>query len=325
MSFVEQYVNRYIDSLYEGMNDSDEVKELKDEMRIHLLETIRELKAEGKSEEESIKVAIQRFGEIRTLQSDLVDVFSDHRKFARYLFRFAMTALAIWFCCFIGVFVFEKYDQVQNNNQYLMEEKLMGMLNGTDQLTPDIKKQAIQFVEKNASKVSGITIYETDWKSVLTRNFPDKMKTVYSYQAKKQRDLTYSDYMGNIELRTVDGEKIDTTIWTTTNENGDIIEQKPSPKDEAKIFKGPYYVLEVQQYDTSWTLYDPYLYIMIGFGAFVMYWLLFSIWAMVRAYNDQCLTTVWAFAFCLLNVFAYILYRSVQKRHLRNQTKGIST
>ncbi|UYZ11553.1 permease prefix domain 1-containing protein [Brevibacillus sp. WF146] len=54
-------IEAFVDSVYQhvGRNEQ-EIQELKDEMKSHLLEAFDELKREGKSEQEAIAIAIDR-------------------------------------------------------------------------------------------------------------------------------------------------------------------------------------------------------------------------------------------------------------------------
>lgn len=63
-------IDEYINSLYKDVNMED-LDEMKAEMKIHLVETLSELKKEGKSEDESLRIAIDRFGEINEVQNEL--------------------------------------------------------------------------------------------------------------------------------------------------------------------------------------------------------------------------------------------------------------
>lgn len=66
-------IDRYVNSLFKDMDTtSDEIKELKLEMKEHILASINELIAEGKSEEESIKIALNKFGDSYELKNDLL-------------------------------------------------------------------------------------------------------------------------------------------------------------------------------------------------------------------------------------------------------------
>ncbi|MGY0371992.1 permease prefix domain 1-containing protein [Clostridium sp. JNZ J1-5] len=71
-----EQVNKYVNSVYRHVGgDEEEIKILKEEMKSHLLQMIEELKSEGKSEEESISIAIKRFGEETQIESELIGIF----------------------------------------------------------------------------------------------------------------------------------------------------------------------------------------------------------------------------------------------------------
>lgn len=72
-----EQVNKYVNLVYRHVGgDKEEIKILKEEMRSHLLQMIEELKAEGKSEDESISIAIKRFGEETQIESELIGIFN---------------------------------------------------------------------------------------------------------------------------------------------------------------------------------------------------------------------------------------------------------
>lgn len=70
-------VDKYINSIYRNLKvDSSELNDLKSEMRSHLVEAIKELKEEGYSEDESITIAIEKFGDKFHLEGELTQVFN---------------------------------------------------------------------------------------------------------------------------------------------------------------------------------------------------------------------------------------------------------
>lgn len=70
-----QDIDKYVDSLCKNIDYKlKESNEFKSEIKEHLLETINELKREGKSEEESFKIAIYRFGEEDELINQISEV-----------------------------------------------------------------------------------------------------------------------------------------------------------------------------------------------------------------------------------------------------------
>lgn len=70
-------VDKYINSIYRNLKvDSTELNDLKSEMRSHLGEAIKELKEEGYSEDESITIALEKFGDKVNLEGELTQVFN---------------------------------------------------------------------------------------------------------------------------------------------------------------------------------------------------------------------------------------------------------
>ncbi|WP_423251548.1 permease prefix domain 1-containing protein, partial [Priestia megaterium] len=49
-------INQFVDSIYSDVSGK-EAEEMKEEMRTHLIETVEDLKLEGKSEKEAIEIA----------------------------------------------------------------------------------------------------------------------------------------------------------------------------------------------------------------------------------------------------------------------------
>lgn len=57
-------INKFVDSIYKSVQgDKIEINEMKEEMKTHLIESVEELKAEGKTKDEAILLAINKFGE----------------------------------------------------------------------------------------------------------------------------------------------------------------------------------------------------------------------------------------------------------------------
>lgn len=73
MNKIEEYIN-YICKNTRGTKK--EIEELKQEMRSHLTQTVQELSADGKTEQESIELAISRFGGKHQIQGELAKIFT---------------------------------------------------------------------------------------------------------------------------------------------------------------------------------------------------------------------------------------------------------
>ncbi|KEO80817.1 permease prefix domain 1-containing protein [Tumebacillus flagellatus] len=90
-------IEGYLEDLYRDVRISKEAAELKAEMRGHLQQAVEELMAEGLSEEESVQVALERFGDQKQLVSEMEGVLKVQRVFAKNLLRTALAFLVVGF------------------------------------------------------------------------------------------------------------------------------------------------------------------------------------------------------------------------------------
>ena len=89
-------VDRYINSVYKNVEgDKEEINIMKQEMKSHLLQSIIELQQEGRSEEESINIAISRFGEVNQIKNELREIYSFHKRFSKNILIVALIVLFI--------------------------------------------------------------------------------------------------------------------------------------------------------------------------------------------------------------------------------------
>lgn len=123
-------INIYIDSLYKHMDESlDEVQELKQEMKNHLLQTVNELISEGKSEEESIDIAISRFGKQNQLENELSEIFKVQRKFATSILIVSLVSFLFSVICLISYKILDNKvslkvpELLRTNIEYKLEKE----------------------------------------------------------------------------------------------------------------------------------------------------------------------------------------------------------
>jgi hypothetical protein len=92
-------LNEYINSVCKNLKDDDgEIDVMRQEMKNHLLQSVEDLKAQGKSEKESINIAIDRFGEADILKRQLKQIYNVQRNFSKRIFNIALILL------FVGIF-----------------------------------------------------------------------------------------------------------------------------------------------------------------------------------------------------------------------------
>lgn len=103
-------IDNYIDSLYKNIDGiSKENKEIKETMRTHLIESVEELKLEGFSEKESVKIALERFGEINEIRGELKTVVERGVKPLLYTVGISLIILIAFFTHLI----FMRFDYIR--------------------------------------------------------------------------------------------------------------------------------------------------------------------------------------------------------------------
>ncbi len=103
-------IDNYIDSLYKNIDGiSKENKEIKETMRTHLIESVEELKLEGFSEKESVKIALERFGEINEIRGELKTVVERGVKPLLYTVGISLIILIAFFAHLI----FMRFDYIK--------------------------------------------------------------------------------------------------------------------------------------------------------------------------------------------------------------------
>lgn len=70
-------IDNFLNSIYKNLEgEEQEKKELKEEMRVHLIEKVNEYQQNGKTEEEAIILAIEEFGDKNTITNGLKEFFN---------------------------------------------------------------------------------------------------------------------------------------------------------------------------------------------------------------------------------------------------------
>ncbi len=166
-------IDEYLNILYKRLNLSDkETAELKAEMQNHLLDSVRELKEEGKSDQESVKIAIERFGDPFGIGGELPGILMVSRKRFKKLILIISIIIILLIICTSVVYVdnmktnkrleaadldkraaIEELQQVKLNKDYrdvfVQFSKLAAVYDHSDSLSKDLKaKHNIEIIDK---------------------------------------------------------------------------------------------------------------------------------------------------------------------------------
>ena len=89
-------IDQYVNSVYQNTSgDKKEIEELKLEMKNHLLEAVNELKESGKTEQEAIDIAIDRFGEEKEIRTIVAQLFKTQKAFAKWVLYVGIAILLL--------------------------------------------------------------------------------------------------------------------------------------------------------------------------------------------------------------------------------------
>ncbi|GFZ31323.1 hypothetical protein CSC2_18490 [Clostridium zeae] len=104
-------IESYVEKVYKNFDrNNEEVQVLKEEMKAHLYDSVRDLMSEGHSEKESIKIAIKNFGDEEVFTSELEEIVSRQKKYTNVLLKIAIVVFIIGVIVRIsGIFTEEIY------------------------------------------------------------------------------------------------------------------------------------------------------------------------------------------------------------------------
>ncbi|CAK8583709.1 permease prefix domain 1-containing protein [Priestia megaterium] len=151
-------IEAFVDSMYLNVDgDKQEIDELKAEMKNHLFESVQELKEEGKTEQQAITIAIQRFGEEKEMRAVIGQLFEIQKIFAKRVLYIAIVCLILTIS--MGSFLWEIDDSTA---QGLSETSTLisKELENKDVITFSMKRKIETLVE-NTNYISEVTIYNS--------------------------------------------------------------------------------------------------------------------------------------------------------------------
>jgi hypothetical protein len=150
-------IEAFVDSVYHNVGGNEkEIQELKAEMKSHLLETVHELKKEGKSEREAIEIAIERFGGENEMRSVVGQLFKAQKVFAKQVLYIAL----IFFVVTSTVCgVLWAVDEGDMNENFTVAKTIVGILENKEAISEDMKKE-IDALVQDKNQILNAQIYK---------------------------------------------------------------------------------------------------------------------------------------------------------------------
>lgn len=291
MKRVEAFVNRVYKNV-EG--DLEEVQELKDEMKNHLYELVKEAMEQGKTEDEAILLALERFGDEADTTEVIVQLFTKKKIFAKKWLQFSFTVLLLSALLFSGIV---GYDGYANKKIHTLWTDTVTMLEeqSKDAFTAEQKREMQQQLE---NEIPFLKSFQITYLNEVKPNWKDE-EVIFLFEQKK-----FEENLPGVEI--LQGKNI-STYKKYSSESYKIVEPWGVAYERISIEEWAVYVL------------------LIGFP---LYWISFGIWACLQAYGEKRLNIVWGVLFFVLNIIGYGIYVGVGKLwnlyDIRNKRKQLT-
>ncbi|OZU89598.1 hypothetical protein CIL03_00150 [Virgibacillus indicus] len=270
-------IDAFVDDVYQGVGgNKEEIQELKLEMKNHLLEAVYELKLEGKSEKEAIKIAIERFGGEKEMRSVIGQLFKAQKIFAKWVLNLAVICLITTVTVFGVIWAMEEQNSHENS---IVATNIFDVLEGKETISEDMEEEIKDYIQET-DQISKVKIFNVKDVKRESENY----SSIFEYVKKAKPNYQYQRAVWAPEWLLVDFFPYG---------NGD----------------SEWYVdMETRHFSSFMTL--------VLFVGVAVYATLFTIWATVNAYHHKRLNIGWILAFALLNVIGYLIYFLVGKRKL---------
>lgn len=108
MNKIDAFLNKFVSDL--DLNP-DDIKEMKEEMRSHLLDYVKEAQLRGLTEQEAITEALEHFGDEKQIRNDFISTFP--KKTKKLLLFISLLFLISAFLLPVGHYTFFKYHEIQ--------------------------------------------------------------------------------------------------------------------------------------------------------------------------------------------------------------------
>src|SRR5690625_4770112 len=149
-------IELFIEEIYHDVDgNKQEIEELKIEMKTHLLETVNELKAEGKSDQEAIDLAIERFGTEEDIRNVVGQLFQTQKLFAKHVLYAALFFLLL---SLSGVLFLERASENNTHDLSNQGSTILEQLHNEPTLTETTQRELAQLVNESEN-VSTLRLY----------------------------------------------------------------------------------------------------------------------------------------------------------------------
>ncbi|WP_409297935.1 permease prefix domain 1-containing protein [Peribacillus sp. SCS-26] len=274
-------IDRYVNSIYKDVaGNKQEIEDLRQEMRSHLIESVEEQQAKGKSKEEAIRIAIENFGSESQIKKGLSEFFKVQKKFTNYVLTFSIIFLlsGIFFLA-AGFLEVKNIADVEQERSDIMTE-IFDAMGSSNKVTGREKEQLLTIFKKHEDKLNVAAVFKADGlENWLRENEEVKGEPNTHFPidyTKAEIVIKNNDIVGNKAQIVPGSYDLGTVIMADEQW---IVQFEYKPSYEATIEK--YHQLKHYTGPSTWTFYQlPILF----FSLFIV---LGIIWLFLKRQNRQ--------------------------------------
>ena len=175
-------------------------------MKSHLLETVNEIKLQGKTEKEAVRMALERFGDEKQITKGLYGLFKTQKHFAKLLLRISIAFFVIGLI--MAVSLIWRDFQIQQLHQNLSEE-VYGVIGEEGLISLETEKSIQSIVGKYSDDINYYALYKNQSSGELE-------KIIEFGEKEKENSLDIVTFRENLENWSVEyqyQEKINYSFW----------------------------------------------------------------------------------------------------------------
>lgn len=269
-------IDEFVDSLYKGVNGSEkEIKDFKEEMKAHLIETVNELKNEGKTEEESLKIAYERFGDSKVINNGLFKLFHKQKKFIGFILISAVVFLLIGVTSYIFM---SQRDLKFQKEQKILTQGVLEIVGDNDKITEENKLKIEELVKKY-NYINYIALFKVQDNPKIQEAIEkdDEMNINGSYTYPFDIKMAQVIYPNNVKLLTTPDGYDRSTVVATNKKWAVQYEYKKSIYRYVENYSSRI-VYSTVDYSTATFNYKYSIYLIIVGGTLFVLWLIISIY-----------------------------------------------
>jgi hypothetical protein len=274
-------IEKYICSLtYRLDQETEEVKDFKEELKSNLISSAKELIKSGYSEEKSLSLSINRLGDTNVIQTELSRLYKTKKYIGKSMLRFSILTFVIGM---ILISLSFWNDFIAYNKDFIVADNILNNNIGSpsDPITDNMRNQLKSLVDKSWSvSASALYISKTN---VPSEPFIDS--NTYQYE------FLYPNTI-----------KTQSNIYFINRPNGLL----------QRYFIHHIYVVIPNSDMTLNLLINIKLfgmgYYILTLGFFLAFWITFAIWASKNVFYER-KSRLWIILFIFTNVIGFALYR----------------